>query len=352
MTFREIVGQETAVAWLGRALAQNDVPQSLLFLGPTGVGKASTASALAAAIACKSAPVGDSCGSCVECRRIAENEHPDVVRIAPDGETTKIWQLWTRQGHPDGALETLPFAPVSSSMRHYIFERAETLNDESANSLLKALEEPPPYVRFILCAPSRDAVLPTILSRCRTIPFTAVPTRTIATILTERKSVDPETALLLARWADGSPGRALRAAVDGAPLADRERILDIADRLSRSPAVAALRLAEELRAGGAKKSKTDSDSDDAPTRGDVGRSVDVLASWFTDLLRIAVRGPEVPLLNPGPPERAIAAAARYSADELVRCVETCFEFRHHLARNANAALATEVLLMKLVPAGN
>jgi len=352
MTLREIIGQETAVSWLGRALAQNDVPQSLLFTGPSGVGKVSTALALAAAVACKARQGTDACGNCVECRRISENEHPDVVRIAPDGETTKIWQLWTRQGHPDGALETLPFAPVASPMRHYILERAETLNDESANSLLKALEEPPPYVRFILCASSRDSVLPTILSRCRSIPFTSVPTDQIASALMSGKSVDPETAMLLARWADGSPGRAFRAAADGAPLADRERILDIADRLSRSPAVAALRLAEELRGGGGKKSKSDSDSDDAPTRGDVGRSVDVLASWFTDLLRVAVRGPGVPLLNPGPMERAVAAAECYSADELVRCVETCFDFRHHLARNANAAIATEVLLMKLVPAGN
>ena len=78
------------------------------------------------------------------CTRIAAGEHPDFSRIAPDGEFTRIWQMWTRSGHPPGALETLPFAPVAGRARIYLIEKAETLNDESANSLLKALEEPPP----------------------------------------------------------------------------------------------------------------------------------------------------------------------------------------------------------------
>jgi DNA polymerase-3 subunit delta' len=352
MTFREIIGQESALAWLTRALADDDIPQSLLFLGPPGVGKVATALALAAATACKEKIGTDSCGKCAPCRLVASSEHPDVVRIAPDGETTKIWQLWTRQGHLDGALENLAFAPVSSPFRHYIFERAETLNDESANSLLKALEEPPAYVRFILCAASRDSVLPTILSRCRAVDFRSVPTASIAALLEGSSDLAPAAALTLARWSEGSPGRAIRAAAETAPLAERERVLGIGDRLSRAPSVAALRLAEELRAGGAKKSKADADADDSPTRGDVGRSIDVLASWFADLLRIRLQGPDAPLSNPGEQERAIAAAGRYSPEELVQCVEHCFVFRRHLARNANAALATEVLFLKLVPGGS
>ena len=232
--------------WLRRLVREQAVPQSLLFLGPIGCGKVSTALALAAATNCREPVDGESCGVCVECRRLAADEHPDIIRIAPDGETTKIWQLWTRQGHPDGALENLAFAPVSSLFRHYIFERAETLNDESANSLLKALEEPPAYVRFILCAASRDSVLPTILSRCRAVDFRSVPTAAIAALLEQTSGLDTAAALTLARWSEGSPGRAIRAAAETAPLAERERILGIADRLSRVPSVAALRLAGHL----------------------------------------------------------------------------------------------------------
>jgi len=337
------------VRWLRRLVREQAVPQSLLFLGPIGCGKVSTALALAAATNCREPVDGESCGACVECRRLAADEHPDIIRIAPDGETTKIWQLWTRQGHPPGALETLPFAPVAAPVRHYLIERAETLNDESANSLLKALEEPPPYVRFILCAPSRDAVLPTILSRCQVVPFQSVPVDTIARALEQQHAVETSTALSIARLSDGAPGKALRSLGSADPTLERERILDIADRLSRSPAVAAFRLAEELRGGTGKRSKSDGDGDEPLSRGDTGRSVEVLASWFIDLLRVAVRGPETPLLNPGAKDRVVAAATRYTPDGLVRRIESCFRFRDYLSRNANAALATEVLLMDLVP---
>src|SRR5262249_42221504 len=159
-----------------------------LFVGPEGVGKTTAAIEFAKAVNCKRrTPEGDACDTCVNCTRIAANEHPDATRIAPDGEFTRIWQLWSRPGRPTGALETLSFAPVAAPRRFYLFEKAETLNEESANSLLKALEEPPPYVQFVLCAPSPTAVLPTILSRCQILRFRQVPTDVIAQALVERR---------------------------------------------------------------------------------------------------------------------------------------------------------------------
>src|SRR5688572_12957226 len=211
MSFDTLIGQETAVAALRSAVARDAVPHAYLFVGAEGVGKMTAALELAKAVNCKerSAPTpGPSpgaageggrggeglsspnpCDICVNCTRIAADQHPDVIRIAPDGEFTRIWQLWSRPGHPPGALENLSFAPVAAPMRFYIFERADTLNDESANSLLKALEEPPPYVRFVLCAPSQTAVLPTILSRCQLLRFRQVPTEAIARALSERRGM-------------------------------------------------------------------------------------------------------------------------------------------------------------------
>ena len=187
MSFSQIYGQASAVATLKVALKRESVPQSYLFLGPEGVGKTSTARELIRVLLCLSPQDGDSCGVCVNCKRVNEGTHPDVAQIAPDGEVTKVWQLWNRPGHPYGALETLSFAPIAGKKRVYLFEKAETFNEESANSLLKALEEPPPYVQFILCAPSATAVLPTILSRCQQVRFSNIALPTMIEVLQKRR---------------------------------------------------------------------------------------------------------------------------------------------------------------------
>lgn len=351
LSFASILGQEAAVAALRAAVARDAVPHSLLLLGPEGVGKTTAALALAAALFCTQGRDGDACGACAHCRRIAESQHPDLTRIAPDGEFTRIWQLWSRPGHPAGALENLNFAPVSARRRVYLFEKAETLNEESANSLLKALEEPPPYVHFVLCAPSPTAVLPTILSRCQAIRFGAVPTAVIAAALTARKGLPAAEASVLAAYAEGAPGKALRLADTPEMKVLRDQLLDLAARIAHAPGIAAFRLAEELRAAAqpGKGKKGDGDAEEKSSRGDLTRAMDVLAAWYGDLLTLAVRGEDAPILHEDRRAAAIDAARRYRPAQIAENIEQLFAYRRHIARNANTQLATEVLLLRLVP---
>lgn len=343
MPFSEILGQETGLAALKTALAADAVPQAYLFVGPEGVGKTTVALSLVRALFGNTA---------LHNKRIAENQHPDLTRIAPEGEFTRIWQLWSRPGHPQGALENLSFAPVVAPRRVYLFERAETFNEESANSLLKALEEPPPYVNFVLCAPSVTSVLPTILSRCQVVRFSAVPTGVIAKAL-QSKGLSPEEARTLAAYAEGAPGKAFRMAETPELRDHRATLLDLAHRIALCPPIAAFRLAEDLRKAAAppKAKKGEEDDAEKSSRGDLGRSLDVLAAWYGDLLQLSLRGPDAPLIHADRRAQAREAAAKYRPEQLAEGLETLFKFRRHLAHNANAQLATEVLLMKLAPAG-
>lgn len=377
MSFDTIIGQEAAVAALRSAVARDAVPHAYLFVGPEGVGKMTAALELAKAVNCKGRGMRDEgregeassatsslspqpsslpCDTCVNCTRIAADQHPDVQRIAPDGEFTRIWQLWSRPGHPPGAMENLSFAPVAAAKRFYIIERAETLNEESANSILKALEEPPPYVRFVLCAPSQTSVLPTILSRCQLLRFRQVPTDAIARALVERRGLEAAEARVLAAYSGGAPGRAFRLADAPEIREQRDRLLDLAARIAASPKVAAFRLAEDLRnAAKPPKGKKDDDASDdggdRTARGDVGRAIDVLAAWHADLLAVALRGPDAPIVHADRRATLVQAARAYRPEEIAENVETLFAFRRHIARNANAQLATEVLMMKLAPRG-
>ena len=354
MALSSLIGQETAVAALRAARAREAVPQAYLFVGPEGVGKATAAIEFAKMLCCKNPlPDGNSCDTCANCTRIAANEHPDILRIAPEGEFTRIWQLWSRPGHPPGALETLSFAPIAAPRRFYIFEKAETLNEESANSMLKALEEPPRYVNFILCAPSPSAILPTILSRSQMVRFRQASAEIVAQALVERKGMARDEARVLAAYSEGALGRAFRLADAPEMREQRAGLLDLAEKIARSPGIAAFRLAEELRnaakPGKAKKGEDAEGDADKTARGDLTRALDVLSAWHSDLLTVVLRGPNAPLIHDDRRAALIAAAARYRPEQLAENADTLAKFRRYLARNANAQLATETLMLKLTP---
>jgi DNA polymerase-3 subunit delta' len=372
VALKDIIGQEAAVAALRTAIARDAIPQAYLFVGPEGVGKSTAAIEFAKAVSCKRrvapsppAPLPraageggevlpDACDSCVNCTRIAESQHPDITRIAPDGEFTRIWQLWSRPGHPPGALENMSFAPVAAPKKFYLFEKAETLNEESANSILKALEEPPPYVHFVLCATSPTAVLPTILSRCQMVRFRQASTDVITQAVAARKGLPESEARVMAAYSQGSIGRAFRLADAPEIREQRDNLLTLAERIAHSPGIAAFKLAEDLRnaakPGKAKKGEDDGDGGaDRTARGDLGRALDVLSAWHSDLLTVALRGPDAPVVHADRRAALVQAAGRYRTEQLAENVETLFTFRRHLARNANAQLATEVMMLKLVP---
>ena len=354
MALKDIIGQPAAVAGLLTAMGRDAVPQALLFVGPDGVGKTTAAVEFARALLCRERQAdGDGCGRCVNCTRIAAGEHPDFTRIAPDGEFTRIWQLWTRSGHPPGALETLPFAPVAGRARFYLIEKAETMNDESANSLLKALEEPPPYVQFVLCAPSPNGVLPTILSRCQVVRFRQVGTASIADALVRERNLSADEARVLAAYSEGAPGRAFRLADAPELRGQRDTLLDLAARIATVPRIAAFRLAEDLRnvakPAKAKKGDDDADASDRTVRGDLGRALGVLAAWHSDLLSVALRGADAPVVHEDRRAALIRAAARYRPEQIAGNIEHLMKYRRHIARNANTQLATEALMLQLIP---
>src|SRR5687768_11675164 len=188
MGFRDVFGHESAVRSLQKALASDQLPGTYLLTGPQGIGKTTLALAFAEAAACL-APIEepfDSCGECDSCRRARAGDHPEIALIPPVGDQTQIWQFWDRDGRPPGILQhSLHFAPVIGRRRVYIIERADTLNEAAANSLLKVLEEPPPYAVFVLLATHAGRLLPTVLSRSQLVRLLPASINELAHFLEE-----------------------------------------------------------------------------------------------------------------------------------------------------------------------
>ena len=139
----------------------------------------------------------------------------------------------------DDAIELIKQASLSPSMSHWhviVLEDADRLTDTAANMLLKEIEEPPPHTVWILCAPSVEDVLPTIVSRVRHVPLRTPSTADVADLLAERYGVDRAMAAFAARASQGHIGRARALATDEHARLRRQEVLRIPMQLHDIPA--------------------------------------------------------------------------------------------------------------------
>lgn len=152
----------------------------LLFCGPDGIGRRAVARWYAARLNCGGEEPRP-CGRCASCAAFAAGHHPDYREIAPADTTgsgrsnrrpeIRIGQLVSRPGEEEQPLARwLEQRPIHRR-RVGVIDRAETLNPAAANAFLKMLEEPPGFATIVLIAPSPQALLPTVASRCSRIDF-------------------------------------------------------------------------------------------------------------------------------------------------------------------------------------
>ncbi|WII71259.1 DNA polymerase III subunit delta' [Bdellovibrio sp. 22V] len=156
-----VLGHQEIIKKLVTSFEQGKPGQTYLFVGPHGVGKKLTAMGLAQALVCPQSPRG--CGKCPSCFRMSQGSHESVKVIEPSGTQIKIEQ----------GKEVIEFLSLKSlgGNRVVIIDQAQTMNAQTANSLLKTLEEPPEGTFFFLIAPSVAGLMPTIRSRSRIVQF-------------------------------------------------------------------------------------------------------------------------------------------------------------------------------------
>jgi DNA polymerase-3 subunit delta' len=219
-----LIGHADALAWLRAALTTDRLAHAYLITGPRSVGKRTFALEIAQALNCVAPDVADRPDhACQHCRLIQRNVHPDVraVRRAPERRLISL-KPGAASGPAREYVDNVAFIqadaqlkPVMGRSKVYIIVNAEELAEDAGNRLLKTLEEPAPFVVFLLTAIERGAVLPTIASRCQEIRLRPAPRAVLAEALVAT-GTDPQRALQLAALAGGRQGWALSAARDAA----------------------------------------------------------------------------------------------------------------------------------------
>ncbi len=197
-----IVGQRVAVQALQRAIERDRLPHALLFAGPQGVGKATTALLLAQALNCQSIGPTDACGECISCSKIARGIHPDVVWIAPAPRIIRIGQI--RE-----LISAIGYRPHEGKRRVVIVDDAHAMPGAAQNAFLKTLEEPPASTTIVLATAAPGSLLPTVQSRCQTLRFSPVGQETVRQYLEQQMQLPGEEARLRAALNPGSIGGAL-----------------------------------------------------------------------------------------------------------------------------------------------
>jgi DNA polymerase III subunit gamma/tau len=232
--FDEVIGQPHIVSTLKNAIQKNRLAHAYLFAGPRGVGKTSTARILAKALNCKTGPTINPCLKCATCVEISEGRSLDCIEI--DGASNRgIDEIRVLR-------ENVKFAPTAGKFKVYIIDEVHMLTQEAFNALLKTLEEPPEFVKFIFATTQPHKVIPTILSRCQRFDFRRIPALEISVQLehiakSENIELDKEVLFAIAKSSDGS-------------LRDAESVLDqlisfSQQRISLKDVVSVLGMVEE-----------------------------------------------------------------------------------------------------------
>jgi len=359
----DIVGQDAAVGAIQRMLGGTRRAHALLFVGPAGVGRRTTAEALARTLLCAQprsqpnrgrladlpadAELARPCGECDDCRMTAAGTHPDfqlvykeLARYHDDPAVRgRVMQELGIDVIRDFLIAPAARAPSRGRGKVFVVREAELMSAEAQNALLKTLEEPPPKVTIVLICRDAADLLPTTRSRCWPVRFGSLPAQFVRDKVLQAGAGEQEAAFWAA-FTGGSVGRALRLAAGGVYALKRELLDRLAaagaagsgeldDLLVRQMDVLAQQaIAEVKQAEGADLAKT------LASRQAAAMLLELLAAAFRDALTVAT-GSTRPLVHADQREAVAALAGRFDAPALAEVLAQLAEYEELLWRNVN-----------------
>lgn len=210
MPFSKIVGNELAKSALKRMVEQKSVPNTLLFYGPDGIGKSLFALGLAELL------MGSQ-----HAHKLATLNHPDLHIFRPEGKSAIHTMESVRK-----LIDEVALPPFEAPVKVFIIHDANQMLPYSSNALLKTFEEPSFHSYFILLTSAIDAMLPTIVSRCRKVPFFPIPQQEIENFVKEKWQKTPLEARRIAFLSHGSIAKAEQLALNN-QIPWRSQLLEI-----------------------------------------------------------------------------------------------------------------------------
>ncbi|MHA6298636.1 DNA polymerase III subunit gamma/tau [Devosia sp. CAU 1758] len=353
--FSTLVGQDAMVQTLGNAFAQNRIHHAFILTGVRGVGKTTTARILARAFNYEDEtgrhPTLDLEKEGNHCRAIIEGRHVDVVEMDAASNTGI--------GDIREIIDSVKYGPVSAPYKVYVIDEVHMLSTAAFNGLLKTLEEPPPYVKFIFATTEIRKVPITILSRCQRFDLRRIPAEVMSAYLEkilgqEGIGFEPDALAMIVRAGEGSARDSLslldqaiahgNGSVTAATvkamlgLGDRARIIDLFEDLMAGRIAEALTALRELY--------------------DLGADPQTLLADLAEFTHLVTRIKVVPAaaddaaLTPDERVRGADLAGRLPMRALTRAWQILFKGNEETARAGNGLQTAEMTLIRLAYAAD
>jgi DNA polymerase-3 subunit delta' len=325
----ELIGNSSVRTRLRELADGGRLHHCLLFEGPQGIGKASSALWLAMTVNCEADEPARPCGSCWSCRQIPKGQHPDVIQLGLDlKKATPIISV----SQAREVLQQLMLRPFHARHRFVIIDPMDAMTPAAANAMLKTFEEPPGATGFILVSSSAASLLPTVRSRSQRIRFAPVSTDELTAWLEAKGVEDPAE---VARLAEGCPGRALGLSVSDAA----------AWRASRDALMDALSLSVDERF---KFSEKMARGDRAAWTSRLEDTLTAVSAVLRDALAAECGGP--PIYNTDRPQLVQRWGERLGPEGIAQLAGVVGGTRDNLAHNVNGRLLMDSFMAHLVRA--
>ncbi|MBF0514019.1 MAG: DNA polymerase III subunit gamma/tau [Desulfovibrionaceae bacterium] len=345
--FDEAAGQEAIKRILSRASVEDRIAPAYLFSGTRGVGKTTLARVFAKAINCVTAPTGEPCNECRNCRQITAGIAPDVVEIdaATHGGVDEARRL----------KEDIGYAPLESRYKVFIIDEAHMLSKAAFNALLKTLEEPPGRVTFIMATTEPHKFPATIISRCQHYIFKRLTQAELEAHLakvlgSERLDFDPAAVALLARRGAGSVrdsmslmGQVLASGADRLGEQDTREILGLAGQDVFFSLIDAIHGRDCLGIDAILRQILDKGLD-------LGFFLRELTGCWRNMFILAQAGDKaLPLIDASEEEAVewLRWASRFPLAQIHACWQLSLEGQRRVMTSLEPALALELLLLNL-----
>ena len=349
-TFQDVVNQQHVKTTLENAIAQNRIAHGYIFSGQRGTGKTTVARILARCLNCIQGPTAAPCGICASCREITAGGTVDVIEIdaASNRGINEMREL----------RENVRYQPARDRYKVFIIDEAHQITSEAFNALLKTIEEPPPWVVFVLCTTEAHKIPATIASRCQHFSFRSVDFEDLTARMAwicgqEGIEADPEALAVLAQAGEGSVRDSLSAldqaiACCGAHLhaADVRALLGafslesvekVTQALRESDSRRMLEVVDELERNGHNLQHFSRE----------------LARYFRNLLVARIAGADTRLVaaSAAQRERLFEIASWFSEEDLTRYLQLTLDLYRDLQTSLQPRFHLEIGLVRLVQAG-
>jgi len=347
--FEDVIGQRGTVETLKNAIESGRIAPAFIFAGPRGVGKTTTARILARALNCDKGPTALPCGTCEACVEIAEGRDVDVFEI----------DAATHTGVDDVRqviVEPLGMAPMRDRFKIFIIDEVHRLSKNAFDALLKSIEEPPPWVRFMMATTDLHSVPATIQSRSqvfelKALSFGAIRDQLKTVTSNENVQIDDAALTLVARSAEGSMRDGLSAldqvlaftsdkvTVESVStvlgLIGRDVQFDIADTIAREDVAGAFNLAGTVVDAGF----------------DLRIVCRELARLMRDLMVVKIdpaRLTDPEIASESERDRLTELAGRYSREDLMRAFDLLSRAEFEIRQSSQPRHAFEMSLVKWI----